>query len=111
MEATQIDPERFGGDFPESQKITAGDVIEATRFENFKTDGGLEGVSITDKTGKLYHTTAKQPVGYIRSEKVNLAGLVASAEDSAVTLYFSSEKPTNSNFNSMLKCSIFKPRA
>jgi hypothetical protein len=111
MEAQNIDKERFGGEFPESQKIESGDVIEARIFKDFETKAGLQGVSITDIDGKLWHTTAKQPVGYIRSPNVGLAGLVEKAEDSAVTLFFSTEKPTNSNFNAMLKCSIFKPRA
>jgi uncharacterized protein YjiK len=108
MEAQQIDADRFGNEFPESTKISEGISIEVMKIENFKTDKGLEGVSLTAKDGGLFHTTAKQPVGYIRSPNVGLDALIKKATDSAVTLYFYSEKPTNSQFAKMLKCSVFK---
>jgi hypothetical protein len=111
MEATQINPERFGNDFPESQKIEAGDIIEVASISAFETESKLKGVSLTDLDGKLWHTTAKQPVGYITSPNVGLDNLIKEASDGAVRLYFSAEKPTNSRFDKMLKCSVFKPKA
>ena len=110
MEANQIDSEKFGSEFPDSSKIEAGDVIEATLIKEFNSKDGLRGASLTDKDGKLYHTTAKQPVGYILSPNVGLNALIEKAEDNAVTLYFSNEVPENSTRSVMLKCSVFKPR-
>lgn len=107
MKASQINPERFGGEFEDSQKITSGDTIEASKIESFENKTGVRGVSITDTDGKKWHTTAKQPVGYILSEKLNLAKLISEASDGSVTLYFTDKKPENSKRATMLSCSIF----
>jgi len=110
MEASQINEKRFGGKFPNSTKIEAGDHIEVTKFSPFKTEDGLDGVSLTDRNGKLYHTTTVQPVGYILSKKLDLQSLINNSGDGAVSLYFASDTPKDSPRSSMLKCSIYRPR-
>lgn len=117
MEATQVNPTKFGNEFEDSVKINAGDVFEVTAIDFFTSKEGYEGVSLTTEQGarqKLasgkYHTTAKQPLGYIKSDKMDLQGLIKSADDGRISLYFYSEKPENSKFNTMLKCSIYPQR-
>ena len=106
-DASKID-ERFAGDFPDSHRIIANDVLEVSAIERFVSkDKGLDGVKLTLKDGTLAHTTAKQPVGYILSPKLNLNAVIAKAPDKAVNLYFSSERSNGNPPRDMLKCSIY----
>jgi len=109
MLANTIDPAKFGSDFPESSKISAGDSINVAKFEKFLTPTDIKGVSLTDNEGKVYHTTAKQPVGYILSENVGIQALLDNPKntDKAVTLFFYEAKPDQGTRNLMLKCSVY----
>ena len=107
MEAQQID-DKFKGEFPDSHRITNGDVLEVRNIEKFVSqEKKLDGVKLTLKDGTFAHTTAKQPVGYILSPKLDLPALIAKATDGAVTLFFGETLAQGSN-RPMLRCSIYK---
>jgi hypothetical protein len=110
MLANQIDEKKFGSDFPNSTKIQAGDELDLVSFVEFTTPDKIRGVSITTLSGDLYHTTAKQPVGYILSPNVGLAELVKKASDKCVKVFFFDAKPDNSTRSTMLKASVYPQR-
>ena len=107
MQATEIDKDRFGGEFENSVRVTNGDSLEVAEILEFTSkEKNLRGVSLTLKDGSKRHTTAKQPVGYILSPNLNLKGLIEKASDGCVTLFFK-ERISNTN-RPMLSCSIYE---
>ena len=108
MTDAQIIDERFAGDFPDSHRIAKGDALEVSVIEKFVSkDKQLDGVKLTLKDGSFAHTTAKQPVGYILSTKLDLPALIAKASDGAVNLYFGEALAEGTN-RPMLRCSIYQ---
>lgn len=106
VQAQEID-NRFKGEFPDSHRVEAGDILEVTKIESFTSkEQGLKGVKLTLKGGKFAHTTTVQPVGYILSPKLGLTDLIGRSKDGAVTLYFKEGIAEGSN-RPMLKCSIY----
>ena len=109
-DASKVDS-RFAGDFPDSHRIVANDVLEVSVIEKFVSkDKALDGVKLTLKDGTFAHTTAKQPVGYILSPKLNLNAVISKAPDKAVNLYFTEEQSNTNSPRPMLKCSIYGNR-
>ena len=107
MQVSEIDEKKYGSKFPDSQKIVAGDKVDCKSWKTFTTDDGFEGVSLQDASGKLYFSTAKSVVGFVKSEKTNLNGLIKRSKEGAVTIFFKNVKPTNSTRTSMLNASFY----
>lgn len=91
MEASQINPEKYGGNFEPSSKIEYGKKIEIASVESFTSKNeGFKGVSVTDKDGSKHYSTVLPVVNFLLGEK--FAELLKSSNDGLVSVYFKMEE-------------------
>lgn len=133
MEAAQINPEKYGSQFPDSTNII--DALQQSKaryleikvksFTLFKSKNNkYDGVSFVNTDDKVFHTLGGRVVGFARSvdrvdpktnEKisgVNLQRLIDDASDGCVSVFFTLEKPDEkySSRDLILSAGLIRPR-